>query len=316
VAGRALVFSNPQVVQMAKSSFVPYAGDQWYLHRQKDTAGQLFWKIAQQGHSRSLPEDATRQGIYVAAPDGQLLGSDHFHPSAERMVALLRKSLDRWNDGPKAASTVAAEAVDPQYRREPPEGGLILKVYTRIPLEPEPAEKWSANQAVGRDHMWLTSAEWRSLLPAKWEKGARYPVPPAVAERLVRFHLLDNVRGEPPTWDRAAVRRQELALEVDDPETGRLHLSGLARLQSGDGGPRGYDARLQGVLLYDEKISRFRRVDILSWGEAWGEGRYTRGAPPGKFPLVVALSLGAGLPADRIPPQACRSLGEYLGTGR
>src|SRR3712207_7186712 len=43
-----------------------------------------------------------------------------------------------------------------------------------------------------------------------WEKGARYPVPAAVAERLIRFHLVDNVRGEPPMWARQHIREQDL----------------------------------------------------------------------------------------------------------
>jgi hypothetical protein len=40
------------VVQLLKKRFVPYAGDQWYLHRRQDAQGQFFWKVAQQGHNR------------------------------------------------------------------------------------------------------------------------------------------------------------------------------------------------------------------------------------------------------------------------
>ena len=61
--GRELIFSNPEISGTITSRFVAYAGDQWYLHRQKDADGEFFWKVAQQGHMARLPEDATRQGI-------------------------------------------------------------------------------------------------------------------------------------------------------------------------------------------------------------------------------------------------------------
>jgi hypothetical protein len=78
---------------------------------------------------------------------------------------------------------------------------------------------------------------------------------------------------------------------------------------------RGYDARIQGFLDFDRRKDRFTRFDLLVWGEAWGDGTYTGGAPPGRFPLVIAFSLAGSTPADRIPPQGSRNLREYFGTG-
>jgi hypothetical protein len=317
VAGRALVFSHPEVVRLLKTAFVPYAGDQWYLHRQKDPAGEFFWKVAQQGLNRNQPEDSTRQGIYAAGPDGTLLGSLNSW-SSERTLSMLRTALDRWQQAPKPPVLLTASGgADAQFARQPPPGGLILDVFTRIPREPAPGEAWSPNQATGRDHMWLTRDEWRSLLPAQWRTGARYPLPQPVAHRLLRFHLVDNVRGEPPMWRPEEIRRADLWLQVEDAAAGRLSLQGTVRLESPtasrDGSARGYHARLQGFLTYDRKAARFTRCDLLAWGEAWGEGRYTGGAPEGRFPLVIALSLAGSTPADRIPPQGSRGLSDYFG---
>jgi hypothetical protein len=315
VTGRALVFSHDEVVRILKSSFVPYAGDQWYLHRQEDAAGKFFWKVVDQSHRRHAPRDESRQGVYAATGDGQILASDHYRPSGEAMVALLRSALSKWEGLPKTRqATVEAAPQDTAFVREPPAGGLILNVYTRIPLPP-PAEKaWTPNQATGRDHMWVTAEESRSLLPARWEKGQTYPVPKAVAERLIRFHLVDNVRGEPNMWEPHEITVQSLILTVDDPASGRLGLSGTARMTAAGG--RGYDARLQGVLVVDQKQNAFTKADILAWGEAYGEGNYTGGAPKGKFPLVIAFSLAGNSPADHVPPQGSRWLPGYLGTGR
>ncbi len=270
--------------------------------------------MVQQGYRKDQPRDTTRQGIYAATAGGQLLASDHFHPSPERMLAMLRGAQERWKQTPRtevAVNTVAG--ADDAYLRKPPAGGLILNVFSRIPLPPPPDKAWTPNSATGRDHLWLTEDEWRSLLPKEWRDGARYPVPPDVAHRLLRFHLVDNVRGEPDMWRRQDIRRSDLTLRVEDAGAGRLALEGAALMAHGDA--RGYEARIQGYLTYDRKQDRLTRFDLLSWGQAWGEGTYTKSAPPGRFPLVIAASLAGDSPADRVPPQASRQLREYLGTG-
>jgi hypothetical protein len=277
--------------------------------------GEFFWKVVDQGHRKNRPRDETRQGNYIATADGQLLGSDHAHWSIERYLSLLRSSLERFEAIRVAKEAETASAADPQFARVPPEGGLILKVYSRIPIQRQEGETWTPNHATGRDHMWLTRDEWRSLLPTSWKNGERYPIPPAVAERLIRFHLVDNVRGEPPMWAREHIREQDLAVVVEDAAAGRLRLEGGAKLQTHDG-QRGYDARLQGIITTDPTKQRFNRFDVLAWGEFWGEGRYTGGAPKGRFPLLIAFSRAGDLPADRVPPQGSREFNAYFGTGR
>ena len=55
-------------------------------------------------------------------------------------------------------------------------------------------------------------------------------------------------------------------------------------------------------------------LDVLALGEHWGEGRWNGQSRPGRAPLGIAFTLAdLDSPADRVPPQAARSLGEYLG---
>lgn len=309
------MFSNPEVVRLIQSSFVAYAGDQWYLHRQQDVDGQFFRTVARQGHRKDAPEDETLQGIYVAAPDGRLVVSDHYRTSAVATSQLLQRAVQLWARPQGEVSVAANTQPDRRYQRVPPEGGLILDVFARIARDPEPGAKWSPNQAVGRDHMWLTRDEWRALRPPSWRKGETYALPPGIAGRLLRFHLVDNVRGEPSTWRPDEVRESDLKLTVSEPPAGLLTLSGTARLHSFDV-RRGYEARVQGQLRFERAGDRFARVDLLSWGEAWGEGTYTRGAPKGRFPLLVAFSLAGGAPADRVPPQGSREISAYMNAER
>ena len=176
MVGRELIFSNPEIARLITSGFVAYAGDQWYLHRQKDELGAYFWKVVNQGHRAGRPEDETRQGIYVATADGRLLASDHFRPHVATFVAMLTRSLEKARAEGLGAPPDREDPVDSRYARTPPPGGLILKSFTRIPLPPVEGP-WKPNQAVGRDHVWLTREDLGALQPPSWEKDALSPLP-------------------------------------------------------------------------------------------------------------------------------------------
>lgn len=305
------MFSHPEIVKLLQTEFIPYAGDQWYLHRQQDEAGKYFWQVAQQGHNKELPKDVTRQGVYAATADGKFLGSLNHPGSPERNLEMMRTALQRFRKSePQAVRINADSTQDVRYVRTPPKEGLVLNVFSRIPLPLKSGEAWSPNQATGRDHLWLTAEEKRSLVPTSWQNGLRYSVPPAIAERIARFHLLDNIRGEPDYWERDHIRQSEMTITVVDTAKGILRWEGFARMQRAKA--QGVDLRLQGTLRFDSKTNQFTRFDILSWGEAWGEGTYTGGAPQGRFPLLIALSLAGNRAVDRIPPQASRTVSEYF----
>jgi hypothetical protein len=224
------------------------------------------------------------------------------------MVDLLRLSLSKWAQLPhsgEAALTTSAPDVD--HSRPAPDGGLILNVYSRIPMDF--GSTWNPNSATGRDHLWLTREEKQSLLPREWRTDLKYPVPSPIAMRLARFHLVDGIRGEPELWRREEIQQLNLIITVENAAAGLLRLDGIARMSNA--GVRGYDSRLQGYVTVDRTKGSIVRVDVLAWGEAWGEGNYTKGAPKGKFPLVFALGLAGSAQADLVPPQAIRNRQAY-----
>lgn len=124
--------------------------------------------------------------------------------------------------------------------------------------------------------------------------------PESLARRIARFHLIDNTRGEPPMWTKGEVRELKL----------RDQGNGTVRLET-DSGDRGYAATLAGeVQVKDGRIARF---DLVARGAFWGEGRYTGGAPPGKFTLGIAFTLAGPGEASKVPPQGARDVRDYLG---
>ena len=317
---------------MATENYVPVAGDDWYQRRRDDAEGKFFRGVADQG-PRKGQGGSTRQGIYCFTADGKLLAYKNAGQAPDVMRDVLRQGLREWQKlpaerrQPGAVRVDELDKTDPIYSRTPPPGGLIVNVSTRI-LDRDKGgwcrgtcERLGGDKAA-RDHLWLTAAEWQALVPADPKKGARSPLPPAVAERMLRFHLIDNTRGEPPMWRREDIRSQELTLAVEEvtPAVVRLRLDGsvlLATRADAAKADRGFDARLLGYIQYDRAKKMIDRFDVVAVGDHWGEGRYTGGARPSRQPLGVAFELATGKSAaDRVPPQAAREIDAYLGRGR
>jgi hypothetical protein len=317
---------------MATEDYVPVTGDDWYQRRRNDAEGLFFRSVADQG-PRKGEGGSTRQGIYCFTADGKLLTYKNAGQLPDVMRDTLRQGLREWNRlpperrKPGAVQVGDLTQVDPRFARTPPPSGLIVNVFTRILDHDKGALCRGTCETPGgdkaaRDHLWLTEAEWKSLVPASPRRGDRLPLPAAIAERILCFHLTDNTRGEPPMWQRDQIRAQQLALTVEEvtPAAVRLRLEGSARLASDADAAkadRGFDVRLLGYLSYDRAKKVLDRFDVVAVGEHWGRGPHTRGARPGRQPLGIAFELASGRSAaDRVPPQAARDLNSYFGHDR
>jgi hypothetical protein len=326
VAGRALVWSNPEIITLASRAFIPVAENSSYLQRQADAKGEFFRLIAEQGHygGRTVPS-ATRQGTYASAPDGRLLASINTR-EADKMLAMMQEALQHWHALPPAAASAelpSAYEADPRYLRVYPEEGLVLKVYSRdLPREVDTRPEDWRRHAVNSDHAWFTRQEAQSLLPIEPGAGDRYPAPPVFVQRLARFHLIDNVRGETPMWHEDEVCHADMTLEVTGvtPERVDLRLEGAVRSvghgtwavrpfrEKLDNTERGYDCQLRGFLTFYRAKAQFARCDILAVGTRWGGSEHNvRWDDLDAAPMAVAFELAGNTPADRTPPQGSHS---------
>ena len=144
------------------------------------------------------------------------------------MREVVEKALADWKKLPASERQPGAVTVgdpgklDKQFHRAPPTDGLILNVYTRILECGDNGEcrkgtcKTTGGELSARDHLWLTKSEWHSLLPKEAKVGDEFAMPAAIAQRFVRFHLVDNPRGEPPFWSAEQVRKAELKWTVEE----------------------------------------------------------------------------------------------------
>src|SRR5262249_51016585 len=153
----------------------------------------------------------------------------------------LRKALREFDRLPEERRKPGAVKIedrgreDGRYARTPPKDALIVNVFTRL-LDRKDGEYCKAAcdrpgiDFPARDHLWLTESDWKSLIPAEPHRGDSFAMPAGIAERIARFHLVDNTRGEPPHWQRNEVRSQKMTLTVEEvsPALVKLRLDGSA----------------------------------------------------------------------------------------
>ena len=294
---RASSFSHPEIVSLLQEEFIPVAIDQAYQRRQKDAEGRFYQKIANQGPRKVGDGGPTTQGHYLASADGTFLGYNN-HRDPQRLLRVLREAQAQFV--PEETDAIEPGDPDPRFVYSLPEGGLALRVHTKILggyEEPENPSRRIFQQGVGRDNFWIRADEHEALVQGE--------VLPSLAIRLARFHLVDNTRGEPPMWKSEEIVKWQFQLSEEGKLTGTVHL----RTESGD---REFRANLLGfVEVTDGRVTRF---DVVAKGLFRGEGRYTRGAPKGEFPLAIAMTLADGSDiADSVPPQGSRGwLDGYL----
>ena len=324
-----LAFSDPEILRMAREEYVPVACDDWYQRRREDDEGRFFRSVADQG-PRKGAGGSTRQGIYCLTASGKLLAYKNAQ-DANVMREVLRQGLEKWRHLPASERRPGGneypglDRPDERYVRTPPPGGLVVNVYTRI-LDRDGKDdlcrgtcSFTGGDQAARDHLWLTQADWQTLVRAGTKKGQRFPMRRPLADRLLRFHLVDNTRGEPGPWRPEDVRKAELTWTVENatPTSLQLRLDGSALLATDadtEKARRGYDVRLLGFLHYDREKAVVDRFDLVAVGDHWGRSTYTPGERPGRKPLGVAFELRRGNdPADLLPPQGARWLPGYLG---
>jgi hypothetical protein len=329
VIARQSVWTDPEVKELA-AKFIPAADEVGRLQSGGDAECQLFREIAEQGHyaGRTRPS-RTRQGTYAAAADGTFLAS--WNKNDPRFVSRrLREALENW-DRLKAEGSKFSGG-DPlklaQLNRADrffPEGGLILKVNTRdLPRDPPQEGRWA--DAWNQDFAWFTKDEAEQYLADKIEPERTREVPLTLIERLARFHLLDNVRGQTSPFPARAIEDATLTSRVTavDGDVVSLRLEGRTKaVQKGDWSIRGFDdmdrpsgqqrgmeLKLLGSARFERKQGRFVGFEVLAVGTRWGGTQYNcRDNDLAPAPFGVVLSLAGASPADRVAPEHFRGYG-------
>ncbi|MBI3854609.1 MAG: hypothetical protein HY293_02835 [Planctomycetes bacterium] len=263
----------------------------------------------------------------VATAGGKLLG----HGDALRMREKeLSKALEEFQALPEEERKPKIELpanVAPPRRPlpQPPADGLILKGHCtymkaddkgRIDRSKEwyyrdNPDRWPAETQ--SDMLWLTEAEWKSLVPADPKKGDRADVALPIQKRFFCTIGIDYMEG---SVNALLALETRLTLTVEDvtAESISMRLNGAAKLgkelvdaSKQEKNTRGSELRVLGYVAIDRARKAITRFDVVGLGLAWGNKmeylhREIRlDAYPWMYGIAVEL-VGTRRPIDVVPP--------------
>ena len=314
MAGRRSVWSDPRIIDISKQ-FIPTTDEVWRLQGVKDNDATLFQEMANKGHYRRV--GGSRQGIYVCSPGGKLLASiNSLNP--DDVLKMIDDGLDKWNDLPLSERQLP-ENYKPQtvHRWEDsyPVKGLVLKsakadVFTDPPVQSERGDRWNM------DHVWFSKDEARLWLPKDPKEGDTYQLPTILKDRLFRFHMVDNVRGQTLPFAPQEIKEAHVQVKVikQNKSNIQINISGhswaVAKgpwlLGENDWTPtheldHGIQTNLLGDATYNLELETFTDFEMVALGKWHGKTQNNgRHSGPRTGRIGTLYSLATDSPADRI----------------
>ena len=319
VAGRVSVFSDDRIIESLNNNFVPVVDNVSYSQERQDAHGEFFRKIAEQGHyrGRTVPTN-TRQGLYAATADGKLLVSVN-STQVGRVQRLLADAIRIWQKTTPAERSPRFKqsvATDPKFSKSPPTDGLYLRSMTRD-LPRDAKAKPTDLAANNVDHVWIKREEMLAMVPDNPTKGQLIPMPKVVAERLVRFHMIDSVRGQTNPFNEDQIKINNVGLKVMKVTDDSIKFVVYGRSSANQPPSKktnpytgfrvtkniGNDLVWSGAVAFDRKQQRFSRFDLLAVGERWGGSLYNfRDSDLNRSPIGFAFQVISNVEDNPTPP--------------
>lgn len=302
------MFTNPDVIQRLKTEFVPFAGNTNELQVSKWESPEKTWFLstASKVHPGAL-KGVTAQGFYVVGADGQAYVFSMHGRQRDEFMKLLDDGVAKFNASPSVPVKLDILPVK-RWTQTRPAGTLTVRTIARITPMPEGCS--DKNSGIGRDHYWLFPDDVREVLS---RKSDTFAMPAQMARRIARFHLVDDVRGEPTRWRYDDIR--VLDIQMTRLSDGVYRFEGLYKITNNEGHgktEKGIAGRIRGELLVDTVKRVATGFEAIAEGYAWGDHDNTSGAPEGKFPLKIAFRAVDDEISRSVPPQQSYFWAEYL----
>ena len=184
----------------------------------------MFQQMANKGHYRKV--GGSRQGIYICSPSGALLSSvNSLDPDV--VLEIIQNGLNKWNELPQMDRYLPknfSENIEHRWEDSCPEDGLILKgakadLLTDPPKFSERGDRWNM------DHVWFNKEEASLWIPQNIKEGEVQECSTIIKNRLFRFHLVDNVRGQTLPFAPQEIKKSILKVEIVEINRSDLKLS-------------------------------------------------------------------------------------------
>jgi hypothetical protein len=321
---------SDEAVALLNEKFVPFAtvweGGQGSYDWWKEVTKENFADHFKKGTERTVPGTT----LWVVTCTGQTVPAHKAAVKKDGLAGQLRQVAELYAQLPESERKPARPIADENRPMPaPPPGGLVLTVYD-VPLLPAEDGLCSGGGSHGipgpqRQSLWLTEAEWKSLVPENARPGATLDVPDKLVRRICLFGLRPATAWHVEHfWDPDSVRRGEIKLTALEATASavrmRVHGSVLLAKKSGiktrpdskvetppDLEDR-YDARLEGLLVYDPRQKKITKWEMVVLGDLLGAYWPNIGGPTSrnftKEPVAVGFAFeldqsDSELPAER-----------------
>jgi hypothetical protein len=251
------------------------------------------------------------------------------------LAPALQEVLDAYAKLPEADRRAKSVEGDVKPQLPPPVGGLVLTIYDR-PLgrsatgqyrhpEGDDGGGFRTHAPHGqRSSLWLTKEECESLVPAKPEKGQTRKVPSKLAKRIWLYGLMPQTLWVvEESWKPDSVRAGELDVTVEEvtPQTVRLRVHGSVLLTAPGvlttwpdhkfikNLENRYDARCEGVIVYDRTKAKIVRWDMAVLGDysgRWFAGNNGWKEATAEAPMPLGFAFEIDQTAYDLPPERRR----------
>jgi hypothetical protein len=183
----------------------------------------------------------------------------------------------------------------------PPPGGVVLTIYDRLLGYADGQYRLPKGSDLGglrthapsgqRSSLWLTDDECKSLIPPNAQSGQTHTVPSRLAKRILLYGLWPQTLWVVEhQWRPDSLRGGELHITVEEISDrairmrmhGSVLLTAKSRLRIYPTSniakelDNGYDARLEGTLVYDRTAQRITKWDMVALGDYTGAMFTTR----------------------------------------
>tara|TARA_Y100000590_G_C15734951_1_gene1018245 strand:+ start:3380 stop:4186 length:807 start_codon:yes stop_codon:yes gene_type:complete len=132
------------------------------------------------------------------------------------VLSVIQQGLDKWNHNTISDRSInPTNTIIPSHRWEDsyPENGLVLTGY-KIDLKSDPPSNDNRGDRWNMDHVWFNKAEMKEWITNDLIEGSVNKVPAVISERLIRFHLVDNVRGQTLPFAPDEIKMNQMMTEV------------------------------------------------------------------------------------------------------
>lgn len=290
---------------MADEVYMLYPEDAGNLNRVRNNPDHIFFKrFGEQVPKPEWNHPGTKQGIYFMGPDAEYLEAKFASSNAADILARMKRALVRWESLRQEKGY--ANSPVPQYTTGPPmyligDKPMILQVNLRDLPRSSGDRSGARFEDVGRMNepwfefsKWAWNQNWIGLDDPKafvTTSTIAVPVSSAIVRKIAMEVLVDNVRGQAPTWRSEHVKEASLTMRrfAVSGSKSTMEYVGKAHMEAGS---QSYVCTIYGQGVWNEATQKFESFDLVAIGDRRGAWQFNnRENDRGPAPMGVALSV-------------------------